>query len=351
MKKILISAWVAALVNPAVAANRLCVFDMIGTGGEMAQASRDFALAMQGTGADLQIKVFTDERIAVEEFRTGQCQAVLATSFRTRAFNPITATIDAFGASLIVRDGKVDLAAGHEVVRLASQALNSPGAQTLAVQGRYETAAVIDVGAVYGLFNDRRINTPAALAGKRMIAFDHDRAQALMIQKSGAQPVSADITNFASKFNNGLADIAAAPAVAFKPLEIYKGLGSKGGVLRLPYMIVTYQLIIDRQHFPAAFAPAARQYWLTHFDDVLRAVRLAEADVPAALWMDPPQDQAPQYAAFFRETRVTLGEEGYYSKAGLKLMKRIRCKVNAADAECSTPTEITWDESPAKKGP
>lgn len=354
MKRRLLVLSLASVLSTATAhaANRLCVFDMIGNVGEMARASRDFALAMQkATGADLQVKVFTDERVAVEDFRTGQCQAVLATSFRTRAFNPVTATIDAFGAALIVRHGKVDMDASHEVVRLAAQALNSPNAQSLVIQGRYETAAVIDVGAVYGLFNDRSINSPAALAGKRMIAFDHDRAQAMMIQKAGAQPVSADITNFASKFNNGLADIAAAPAVALKPLELYKGLGSKGGIFRLPYMVVSYQLIIDRARFPATFAPASRQYWLDHFDEVLQGVRRAEADVPAALWMDPPPEQAGQYAAFFRETRLTLAEEGYYSKAGLKLMKRIRCKLQSADAECTMPSEITWGEPRTPKSP
>jgi len=80
-------------------------------------------------------------------------------------------------------------------------------------------------------------------------------------------------------------------------------------------------------------------------------VHRAEAEVPAALWMDPPAEQAGQYAAFFRDTRLTLAEEGYYSKAGLKLMKRIRCKLQSADAECTMPTEITWDEPRAPKSP
>lgn len=324
---------------------RLCVFDLLGQGGQMAQATRDFALAMQVTGAELEVRAFTDERVAVEEFRTGQCQAVLATSFRTRAFNPVTATLDAFGASLIVRHGKVDPDAGHEVLRLAIQTLTQPAAQPLVVQGKYETAAVINVGAVYLLLSDRRMSSPTAIAGKRIIAFDHDRAQAMMIQKAGAQPVSADITNFATKFNNGLADIAAAPAVAFKPLELYKGMGRQGGVFRLPFMLVTYQLIIDRSQFPATFAPAARQYWLSHFDNVLRVVRQAEAEVPAGLWIDVPQEHGQPYSAFFRDARVALAEQGYYNKTALKLMKRIRCKLNPADAECSLGSEIDWPEA------
>ena len=85
MKRLLLTLSLTSLLSTAHAANRLCVFDMIGNVGEMARASRDFALAMQkATGAELQVKVFTDERVAVEDFRTGQCQAVLANWRRDR---------------------------------------------------------------------------------------------------------------------------------------------------------------------------------------------------------------------------------------------------------------------------
>ena len=49
-----------------------------------------------------------------------------------------------------------------------------------------------------------------------------------MVQQVGAQAVSANVTNFGSKFNNGQVDIIGAPAAVFKPLELHKGLGSKG---------------------------------------------------------------------------------------------------------------------------
>jgi hypothetical protein len=342
-----IAALLAALVAPAcLAANaspRLCVFDLLGTNGDMYNATKDYVLAMQSaTGITITARAYTDERVAVEDFRTGQCEALLATTFRTRAFNPITATTDAFGATLILRQGKVDMAAGHQVMRLASQTFNAPGAAALVVQGKYEMAGLVDVGAVYGLVNDRRINSPEAMAGKRMLAFDHDKAQAHLIQKAGAQAVSADVTNFATKFNNGLADMAAAPAVAFKPLELHKGVGSKGAISRFPFMIMSYQLIIDRSKLPTGFGDASRRYWLTHFDEVLEVVRKAEAAIPAALWMDLPPDQLPRYAEYMRESRVELAEQGLYDKQGLKLLKRIRCKVEPGDADCATSAEINW---------
>lgn len=323
---------------------RLCVFDLQGTTGEMFNASKDYALAMQATGVTLELKAYTDERVAVEDFRTGQCQAVLASTFRTRAFNPVTASTDAFGATLILRNGQVDAAAGHAVVKMASTLFASPAATDLVVQGRYEMAGLIDVGAVYAVLRDRSMITPEALAGKRILAFDHDKAQAYMIQKAGAQAVSADITTFANKFNNGMADMAAAPAIAFKPLELLLHMGPKGAVCRFPYMIMSYQLIIDRTHFPAAFAPASRRYWLKAFDEVMARITRAEREVPAQDWLDLPPEYAPHYAEFLRQVRVDLAERGIYNEQGLKLLKRIRCKVAPDAADCATDSELHWPD-------
>ncbi|HEX5355564.1 MAG TPA: putative solute-binding protein [Aquabacterium sp.] len=329
------AAWAAPVAEP-----KLCVFDLQGASGDMFNATKDYALAMQAKGTPLVLKSYVDERVAADDFRTGQCDALLATAFRTRAFNPVTAATDSFGAALILRQGKVDHAAGHEVIRTASQIFNSPGAASYVVQGKYELAGLIDVGAVYAVVRDKRMNTPEAMAGKKILAFDHDKAQAALIQKAGAQPVNADITNFANKFNNGMADMAAAPAIAFKPLELLKGMGPNGAVSHFPYMIVSYQLIIDRTRFAPGFAEASRQYWLSHFDEVLARVNKAEAELPASVWMELSAENTPKYAEFLRQTRVELIEQGIYNKQGLKLLKRIRCKINPADSECTMPTEV-----------
>lgn len=325
--------------NAQAADPKLCVFDLLGTSGDLFNAAKDYALAMQAIGTTLVLKSYVDERVAVDDFRTGQCDAVLATAFRTRAFNPVTAATDSFGAALVLRHGKVDQAAGHEVVRMASQIFASPAASSFVVQGKYEMAGLIDVGAIYAIVRDRRMNTPEAMAGKRLLALDHDKAQAYLIQKAGAQPVNADITNIANKFNNGMADMVAAPALAFKPLELLRGMGPNGAVCRFPYMVMTYQLIIERSKFAPTFADASRQYWLRSFDEVLARISKAEADVPASAWMDLSAENTPRYAAFLRDTRVELAEQGIYNKQGLKLLKRIRCKLSASDPECALSTE------------
>ena len=97
------------------------------------------------------------------------------------------------------------------------------------------------------------------ISGKRIASFDYDKAQAIMIQKIGAQPVSADITNFAGKFNNGSVDFIAAPAMAYRPLELYRGIGTQGAINRIPILILTYQIIINETKFHEGFGLKSRQ--------------------------------------------------------------------------------------------
>ena len=67
---------------------RLCVYDPSGIGGEAYRAATDYKLEMAQHGADIDLKAYINERVAVEDFRTGQCDAVMATALRTRAFLP-----------------------------------------------------------------------------------------------------------------------------------------------------------------------------------------------------------------------------------------------------------------------
>lgn len=318
-----------------------CFYDPIGTSGPGYAMARDYVVAMQRHGADLQLKSYVDERVAVEDFRTGQCDAVAATGLRTRPYNPFTAAIDSIGSTTIVRDGQVDVAASYQVVQRAIETFASPAAAKLMVSGPYEIGGVFPLGAAYAMVNDRRISSPEAASGKRIAAFDHDKAQAEIIQRLGAQPVSADVTNFHTKFNNGSIDIVVAPAIAYKPLELYRGIGSKGGVSRFPMMIVSYQLVLRRDRFPAGFGERSREYWLAHQDEARRVITAAEADIPAAQWIAFSADDARRYALMMREARIELADKGLYDKRGLKMLKKIRCSLNAADAECGTSSE-SW---------
>lgn len=324
------------------ASQKVCVYDLLGASGDLFNMAKDYAVAMQKHGASIDLKGYTDERVATEDFRTGQCDAVIATAFRTRQFNAVAGSIDTLGATTIVRDGKIDMAGSYDVVRKLIQTYADPAAAKLMVDGPYEIGGITPLGAAYPIVNDRKINTVEALAGKRIASFDYDKAQAVMIQRIGAQPVSADITNFSTKFNNGTVDMIAAPSMAYKPLELYKGIGKNGAMARFPIMILTYQVVLNHSKFPEGFGQASRNYWMTQFDRALQLIRQADASVPPATWMELSPENAYKYTLMLRESRIDIAQKGLYDKRGLKVIKKIRCKVNAADPECTTKSEEDW---------
>ncbi len=338
-KTVCMAALLALLAPLAQAKQRICIYDPLGTSGEGYSAARDYAIAMQRHGVDLEIKAFIDERVAVEDFRTGQCDAVSATALRTRQFISLPTALDSVGASSIVRNGKLDLTASYEVVRRFIQTLSSPKAAELMSAGNYEVGGIIPLGAAYAFVNDRSISTLEAAAGKRVAAMDYDKSQAALIQRVGARPVAADVTNFGTMFNNGNVDVIIAPSIVYRPLELHKGIGSKGGVSSFPLAMLTYQMVFKKDKFPAGFGQKSRDYWLANYDRVMEIVARSDKEVPAKLWMEPSPADAERYVVLMREGRIDMAEKGLYDKRGLKLIKKIRCSVYAEAAECAQATE------------
>jgi hypothetical protein len=325
----------------AQAAQKVCVFDPLGTVGDVHRALEDYRLYMAKFGAELQLKTYTDERVAVEDFRANQCDAVMATGLRTRQFNATAAALDSPGASSILRKGHIDMDASFEVVRRFIGVLSSPKAANLMTMGNYEIAGIIPLGAAYAFVNDRAISTLQGAAGKKVGAFDHDKAQAELIQRVGARPVAVNIANFATMFNNGNVDVILAPALAYKPFELFRGIGTKGAVSRFPLTILTYQMVIRTEQFPKDYGQQSRAYFNGSIDQAMTIARKAEKDIPERLWVDPTPAENDQYTTMMRQGRVLMANKGFYDKPGLKLIKKIRCSIEPAASECSERTE-TW---------
>ncbi|MBK6756564.1 MAG: hypothetical protein KBF23_01105 [Agitococcus sp.] len=333
MKKtnILAAAIVTASVafsSAAHAKQTLCVFDLLGTGGDVYAMMKDYSLAAAKWGADVDLKPYTDERIAAEDFKAGQCDAVSLTGLRGRQFNTFTGSIDSIGAI-------TTYAQMRDVLTLLSNTKMAP----YMVSGAYEVVGVMPLGAGYLLVNDRAINNLSKVSGKKIAVLDYDKSQAKMVQKIGAQPVASDIINFAGKFNNGQVDIVAAPAVAIKPLELYKGLGTKGAIIRFPIVQITGNVIINPKKFPAGFGQKSREYVATQVDKAFKNIEKTEKDIPAKYWMDVLEADKPGYIKLMRESRISLAAEGIYDKKMLSLLKRVRCKHDPASFECALKDE------------
>ena len=316
------------LNSEAEAKQTMCVFDLLGAGGDVYAMMKDYRLEATKWGADIELKSYTDERIAAEDFKAGQCDGLSLTGMRGRQFNAFTGSIDSIGAI-------TTYAQMRDVLGL----LSSPKISSSMVNGPYEVVGVTPLGAAYLLVNDRSINNLPKIAGKKIAVFDYDKSQAIMVQKIGAQPVSADITNFAGKFNNGQVDIIAAPAMAIKPLELYKGLGTKGAIIRFPIIQITGNIIINRAAFPTGFGQKSREYIATHIDSALKNIVKTEKDIAEKYWVDVLETDKPGYIKLMRESRITLMTNGIYDKKMLGLLKRVRCKHEPSSFECALKDE------------
>ena len=230
----------------------------------------------------------------------------------------------------------------EEVLKLAvkvMQGLASPAFAKAMVNGKYEVVGVIPIGDAYLLVNDRNINTVAKAAGKKIAVLDYDEAQKIMASQVGAQAVSSDITNFGAKFNNGQVDIIGAPAAAFKPLELHKGLGTKGAIVNYPILQVTGNLIIHPEKFPAGFGQKSREWVKGQLPRAFGILGKMKADIPQKYWMEVPAADKPGYQKLMREARINLTAKGIYDKRMMKLLWQFRCREDAKNFECALQDE------------
>ncbi|MDP2226858.1 MAG: DUF6091 family protein, partial [Moraxellaceae bacterium] len=207
------------------------------------------------------------------------------------------------------------------------------------VSGNYEVVGAVPIGAGYFFVNDRSINNLSKAAGKRFAVFDWDKSQAEMIRMIGAQPVSADVTTFAGKFNNGQVDIVVAPIYAYKPMELYKGLGKNGGIARFPVIQITFQIVVHKDKFPAGFGQKSREYVSRQVPRFFGLIRNTEREVESKYWLGVPLEERDGYASVMREMRIHLTKAGYYEPRMMSLLKRVRCKREPGDAECALKDE------------
>ncbi len=302
-----------------------CVFDPVGANGPLFAITQTFKPVALREGVALDLRAYTDEKVAAEDFKAGQCDAVLLTGTRAREFNKFTGSLEAMGAI-----------PGEEEMRLLFNTLSQPKAKPLLTNERYEVAGIFPGGAVYLFTRDRRIDTVEELQGKKVATLDYDTASLTMVRHVGASVVGANSASFAGKFNNGSVDIAYAPAVAYTPLELYKGVQPDGGVFRYAVAYMNFQVILHRDRFPEDAGQMVRDEAVKRINEAYQIIAQAEAEIPEEAWMNPPQEDVAEYDEMLRQVRLSLLEQGVYDERAIRLMKAIRCRVDGARAECAS---------------
>lgn len=322
------AAFIALPTAASAASARFCVFDPLGTSGDAYAAARDYKTQASRWGIELELKAYTDERIAAEDLKAGQCDMATMTGLRARNFNKFTGSFDSVGAL-----------ENYAQVRTAMNLLASPRLEPLMKSGDYEVFGMFPLGAGYAFMNDRRINTLAKAAGKKVAVMEWDKSQSTLIQLIGAQPVNADISTFAGLFNNGAVDIVVSPIIAYKPLELYRGLANNGGIARFPLIQVSLQMVGKSSKFPPGYGQKSRAHSVKEIDRAIAVIRREENAVDPKHWMYVSRTERESYVNSMRDARSMLAKDGVYDRRMLNLLKRVRCNANPTEAECSLGAE------------
>ena len=332
MKKLLTAFCLTLLAATAQAAGKshsMCVFDVIGANGDAYNLMKDYALEMRGKGVNFELHPYTDESVALGDFLSGQCDVLAATDLRTRRFNRFTGTISAVGALPTYKEL-------HTVL----QTLALPKAAKYMKENGYEVLGIVPLGAGYLYVDDKGINTAGKLAGKRIATLDYQKDAIHMVNYVKATVVPSDITNFGGKFNNGMVDACYAPAYAYKALELYKGVGDKGGVIDYPLAQLTMQMIAKDDLLDDDTAQQSREVAAGLYDKAKNVIDRMESDIPKNKWVNIPDKDIQGYQEMFRQNRLELrdginGAPKVYDATMLTLMRKVRCKYHPGDSECT----------------
>ena len=340
MKKIAIAALLAAMSFQAVYAAgqklTLCVYDPLGARGDAYGYAKDYILQFPRFGMTnpVELKAYTNEAIIAEDFKAGQCDGAVMTNLRARQFNKYTGSLDAIGA-----------VPSRPALNLALQALASKQLAPKMSEGDYEVLGMIPLGTAYIMVSDRKLNTLAKAAGKKIAVLDYDKSQAKLVQKVGAQPVSVDLTTLGGKFNNHQVDIIAGPAVIFKPFELAKGMTGPNGeitgaVIRFPLIQITAVMVVRKSKFTNEDAnQKIRAYVNSQIGTAYKYIDNAEKEIDAKYWMDVLAADKIGYVKLMRASRLDLTKDGTYDPEMMHLLKKVRCKIDPANFECALNDE------------
>ena len=317
-----------AFAAPAEKKPTVCVFDFLGQKGPVFGIARELKLLSDLDGTHFKLEAYTNEKVATEDFITGKCEGLVATGLRTRQFNAFASTLEAIGG-----------AASYDVARNTLKALQDKKFDRFLENDKFAVAGIIPVGQLYFYVNDRSINSLGKAAGKRVASLDYDKAQAILIARAGATPVASDVTRFMTQFNNGSVDVVVSPAIAYKRLELYRGIGDKGAIIDLPLGMLTYQIIVKKDAFSSKAISRLRALSMTKVELAISAANDAESEIPSSAWLKMGESEKAEYGVAMREARINMRDQGIYDKNMLTLLRVQRCELNPKDAECSLKQE------------
>jgi hypothetical protein len=328
-KKLKIAIAVTLAVTATTSyAQTICVYDPLGTQGDSFSLMKDYALSAGTWGADITLKPYSDERLATADFKSGKCDGTSITGIRARPLNEFVGTISSPVGVL-----------NNEQVKTILALVANPKLAPDMKDGDVEVAGVTSLGFAYIIVRDRSINTIPKLTTVKFGALSFDKVQQIVIDKFGGTAVPLELSEIGAAFNSGKVGAIILPAIAFKPLEINKGVGTKGAMFRFPVALTTYDVLIHPDKFPEGYGQKSRKWFLGQLDRQMETIKKIERSIEPHYWDVIPANVSPGYIKILRESRISLTRDGVYNKKMIGLLKKVRCLQDPTNYECALKDE------------
>ena len=324
------SAALLAMTTSVEAKQTVCAFDLLGKAGESQKFLEEWKLDSKNWQADVELIPYQNEEKAQQDFDSGKCDGVSITSMRARKYNKFAGSIDAVGAV-------TSNAIAQKAITYVLDKRNQRRLVTTVDGEKIEVAGIAQIGLAYIFVRDKNIDTIEKAAGKKFAYLHYDQAQKSIVESLNLIAVPSDISDFVKKFNSGAVDSIAAPAYAYKPLEINKGLGN-GALFNFPVVNITGDVIIRSEKFPDNFGMQSRQWFVQKLPSNFATIKRLEAGMNARRVILSPEDRL-RYQRMLRNGRMNLTKQGIYDPMMMNVLKRARCTVERTNFECSLSGE------------
>ncbi|MEF9956147.1 MAG: putative solute-binding protein [Acinetobacter sp.] len=306
----------------------VCIFDLMGKAGETFKVKEEWAITAKNWQADIQLIPYQNEAKAQADFDAGKCDAVYLTSMRARKYNRFAGSIDALG-------GVTNNQVARKAIHFALDKRNKRRLLTKIDDQNYEVAGILQFGLAYVFVRDRNLNNIEKAKGKKFAYLHYDIAQKVIIERLNMTAVPSEMSDFAKKFNNNQVDAIAAPAYAFKPLEIERGISKNGAMFSFPVVNITGDLIIRPEKFPDNFGAQSREWFIQQLPRSFVMVKRLENSIPEKYKLNLSKEDELRYQKILRDGRMDLTKQGVYDPMMMSVLKRARCTVERTRFECS----------------
>lgn len=310
--------------------HQVCVVDPVGQSGRFAALLGQWQVAMMDHGVRPALMFYTNDRIAVEDYRAGKCSAVAL---------PVTAAPELLPAVATLEAVRAVPTRAHARVLLQVLASGNPSMDALLKSDDAVLVGLLAAGNTHLLVSDASdVGAPPGMfVGMRVAVVN--RNQQDLVALSGGEPLDRALVNAAGAFNNGTVQGVMAPAYRVTALELYKGIEKQGAVVAPPLYQSWYQLVAKPGYFSDDQIAAARKNFFGALVPQLDK-KLEEDEGRLALLSTLTLSEDAVAMLDNQARQLRLAQRGKrYDANMLSLMRKVRCKLDASRAECVNPEE------------